>query len=251
MIQPQEDAPKPNRRKYRRAKVTGRGASTVFNLLSQNELAFVYKKAVEGYNASAIARSVNKLPSRKEKEAISKELMETFLDRHDVEEIVSKRRLEYVKAIRILPIADKKNRLFDLEKMRKKFERVISHLIEPGADINNRETQQLIKASNMMIQILNAARDEMEHRPNLAVGVTINQGDLSELTDEQLAQQRSELLSRAQRSLKSRVVDSDETSEGDGREDQERSSPVLLAPPEELRRDWEELPPGGNAISDV
>lgn len=203
--------------------------------LTRDERMKLYQWAGEGYTTREIVRMFN--DSQPGLAKIRVPGVEKILAMPEAHKFVAKFRIEFLKSVKEIPIAQKAVRLDDLEKMRQR----LSHIaFNCHVDRSPKELSKFLMASKRLIEIIELARNEMEQRPGVAIGIGINQGDLGDLTDEQLKNERDELLRKTRNAIKRGITASDEVAEGDEAAGPAGSSEILLAPSEELRRD--ELP---------
>ena len=111
----------------------------------------------------------------------------------------------YLNRIKDEPIANKRIRINDMEKMRKKLMDMIDHLPVKT------KSQRLELSSHVkrLTELFNTAREEMEKKPSLVAGVVV--GDMSERSDEDLQSRKQELVGKVINSLRggSRRIESD------------------------------------------
>jgi hypothetical protein len=161
---------------------------------------------------------------------------------------VSKFRMEFLKTIKEIPISDKKVRLDDLERLRQRLMNLINN-----CQLNRSHPKDItlfMAASRRVIEIIEIARNEMEQHPGLSIGIGLTQGDLSELSDDDLKNKRDELIKRATAAINRGTSGIDEVTEGDEGEAEGGPAQVLLATPEELPGSGA-LPGGDVNVPDV
>ena len=203
----------------------------------------IYKMAGEGFSLQEISNRLKKIWSSR---FIRKETIEKILLLPEARKFVNTYRTAFLKTIKEIPIAEKKTRLDDLEKMRQRLEAMMNKCLFERAVL---EEDKFLRISSMMIKVLDIARNEMEQHPGVQIGIGIGRGELGDLSDEDLKREREELLRRARVIIKQSVATVDEITEGDESADEGRSAAVLLAASGSVRRD--ELPIAQPDISDI
>lgn len=204
----------------------------VADQLTKDERMKIYKWSGEGYTAGEISRMFNKdRPMRAPKlRAIG---VEKILLMPGAGRYVSKFRLDFLKEVKDIPVADKKVRLYDLETIRQRSMQLLGY-IRP--ERNKEEFKKFLDLTKKVIEVSELARNEMEQRPGMSIGIGL-QGEMLELTDEQLQEQHDELIRRAQRAIEQRITADPKDPEGVKEAGNSGSAEVLLATSEELRRD--------------
>jgi len=215
---------------------------SIFDKLSDEEYALIYRLAGEGYAKREIMRKYNQL-FRKDnnKKAgntaghpyITTPTIERVLEQPEAQRHISKYRLEFLKNVKDIPVADKKVRLDDLENMRMRLRGILNscHLERGDKNFN-----KFLTVTRRLIEILDMARNEMEPRNGINIGIGLGQGEMGELTDEQLQAERDELIRKANLVIKRGNSAVDEFTEGDEKQDSEEPPEILLASPTKLRR---------------
>lgn len=216
----------------------------VADRLTRDERIQIYQWAGEGYSMREICQMFNRPRGPLPKIRIPG--VEKILNMPEAHRFVAKFRIEFLKNVKDIPVSQKVVRLDDLESLRQRLMHIINNC-HPNR--SEREVSRLLTVSKRVIEIIDLARNEMEQRPGVSIGIGVNQGDMVELTDEQLKSIRDELMRKASRLIERRASSVDEGAEGDESEDQGRSSEVLLATSEELRRS--ELPKGDFDLFDL
>jgi hypothetical protein len=148
--------------------------------------------------------------------------------------LVAEFRKKYLSDLRKVPIYHKRIRLEDLEVSRRK---LISH-IKTNKGIDKKERDELCNLIQRHNEVIKVAREEIENKPQLVSNVIMNTTNIQ--NDDDLYRRKEELLRKANifdRRGDSGVVPD---SGGVGQQDNEQPPEILLAAPEELRRD--ELP---------
>jgi len=207
----------------------------VCNKLTQDERMQIYRWAGEGYTLREICKLTNQSRGTSSKLRIPG--IENILSMPDAHKWVSKFRMEFLKNVKDIPIVEKRIRLDDLERLRKRLMFVINDCMVYK---NNNEMNRFFSATNKLLMVLEAARTEMEPRAGgMTVGIGINggRGDLGELSDTELQNQRADLIRRASIIIKQRTGEADGLTEGDAGAGEAGPAEVFLAAPEELRRD--------------
>lgn len=213
--------------------------------LTRDERMKIYQWSGEGYSAREICKMYNKARDTGTP-SIRIPGVEKILCLPEAHKFVSQFRLAFLKDIKQIPISEKKVRLDDLEKLRQRLMYIVNNL---NLERSTKDISKFLAVSKRAIEVIDTARNEMEQRPGLSIGINTGGDDLSELTDEQLQQQRSEILSRARHALNPRTPPVDEAGEADEGTGQTRPAPILLAPSEELRR--QELSGGESDVPDI
>lgn len=109
------------------------------------------------------------------------------------EPFLNKCRDEYLKKIKDVPIANKRIRIDDLEKVRNKVMKALEEN-KCATKTEREEFRQLVRTLN---DIIINAREEMEKKPNLVP--IIGLGDFSDKSDDDLIAERDELIKQAER----------------------------------------------------
>lgn len=213
--------------------------------LTRDERIKIYQWSGEGYSAREICKMFNKARDPKTP-SIRVPGVEKILALPEAHKFVSQFRLSFLKDIKQIPISEKKVRLDDLEKIRQRLMYIINSI---RVDQSPKEVSKFLTVTKRVIEVIDLARNEMEQRPGLSIGINTGGDELSELTDEQLQQQRAEILNRARHVVHQRSSSSDEVREADEGAGEERPAPLLLAPSEKLQRS--ELPGGDANVPDL
>lgn len=217
------------------------------NRLTRDERMYLYRLAGEGYTPREISNTFNLAKFGKARIRVPG--VQKILELPEAYRYVAKFRTEFLKNIREIPIAEKKVRLDDMEKLRQRLMHIIINCHLEKGQRGAKEVARFIQATKCLKDILELARGEMENRPELAKDLNKKEEELSDFTDEQLKEQREELIRKAQRIVDGGAIKVDEIAERDEETDGEGSDPILLASPEELRRD--EVSGGGVDIFDI
>lgn len=216
--------------------------------LSREKRLRIYKLVGEGYTAREVMTIFNDQENLKEHARITLDHVQKIISLPESHSFINKFRIEFYKTLKDIPVSEKKMRLHDMEKIRMQLVNIMGELNPHRKD----DFTKFITCTRQLIGVLDLARSEMEYKPNLAIGIGLgNMGDLHELTDEQLTQQRNELIRKAASTIQQRSQSLDDDSEGDEPESTERSAAVLLAASKELRRDGEELQERDPNVSDL
>jgi hypothetical protein len=214
--------------------------------LTQEERIRIYQWVGEGYTQREVCDMFNKSRNIVGRRKILRiDGLTRVLGTPEAHRAVSKFRVEFLKSVKNIPISQKVVRLDDLEKIRQSLMFILTSC---RPEQNAREFSKLNIVTRRIIEIMEIARSEMENRSGIAINIT-PQGELSELSDEQLKAARDELLRKARIAFKQRASGVDELSEGDEAPYPGGSPEVLLAPSEELRRD--KVPPRDYNFPDV
>lgn len=204
----------------------------------------IYKLVAEGYTVDetfAVLKHTCKSRSQ-----ISRNAIIQALGHPEARVFIAKFRNDFVTSLKNIPLADKKARLHDLERLRSRAMNYFITLNPEKSKVQHRYFNDILRR---LLEIIDIARMEMDQKPNLSVGININKGEEGELTDEQLKAERAAIIRRAQRYTDSTAAQIDEDSEGDGGSNTSESTQIFLAPSEELRRDA--VSERGDDISDV
>ncbi len=212
--------------------------------LTRDERMMIYEWAGEGYTVREISSMFNR--SRAAVSKIRIPGVQRILEVPEAQKFVSGFRLKYLKSLEKIPIANKAVRMDTLDKLS---QRLMSMANLTKTYRNDKETGKFLNIVRRIIEINDLARNEMEQRAGVSIGIGLGQGDLDDLSDEQLKSRRDEIIRRAAKAIDQRAGGADEISESVEGEDSERSPEILLAPSEELRR--EELQKRIPEISDL
>lgn len=109
-------------------------------------------------------------------------------------EFLDQYRKNYMARVMDVPIANKRIRVDDLEKTRKRLLSCLDKL----QDTDIKENCNVIR---QLVAVLERAQNEMEQRPMLIAQIVSGYNDFGALNDDQLFEQREKLLALAQRSL--------------------------------------------------
>jgi len=206
----------------------------------------IYKLIGEGYKPIEVVRAINKsMKDQKIAGSIRMPGLERILALPEASNWISKYQMKFLEKVKTIPIAEKKVRMDDLEMIRNRLLHLLSTL-KPGQG----EFSKFMAVVRRTLDVLQLARDEMEQRPNLSIGIGVGDGgELSGIKDKAIQQEYRELLNKASKALERGTQASDDFTEGDGDEDTSGSAEVFLATSEELS--GEEVPSGGNRVFDA
>lgn len=109
------------------------------------------------------------------------------------ESFVKKCKDDYLKKIKDIPIANKRIRVDDLEKVRTK----LMAAIEENKCENRSQREEFRQLVRTLNDIIINAREEMEKKPNLVPVMGL--GDFSDKSDDDLIRERDELIKQAER----------------------------------------------------
>ena len=129
------------------------------------------------------------------------------------QDIIKRFREKYLSDVRAVPIAHKRVRLDDLEKVRKKVLQVMES--NPLETASQREEYAVYVGRLKMIE--DAAREEMERKPQLIAALGIE--GYREYSDEDLSRRKDELIREAEVSLRRATSGTGEYPEGADSED--------------------------------
>lgn len=124
------------------------------------------------------------------------------------ESFVKKCKDDYLKKIKDIPIANKRIRVDDLEKVRLKLMKVIEEN-KCQTKSEKEEFRQMVRTLN---DIIINAREEMEKKPNLVPVMGI--GDFSDKSDDALIAERDELIKQAERFISGGTSEASSAPEG-------------------------------------
>lgn len=214
--------------------------------LTKDERLQIYQWIGEGYSTREICRMFNKtrIPGTP---LLRIPGVERIMNLPEAHRFVSQYRINFLKEVKQVPISEKRIRLDDLEKIRQKLSAILGNC---HAHRSESELSKFMQVSKILLNVLDLARNEMEQRAGIFTPLgTIRDNELSEMTDEQLNEERKNLIARLQRTYEQRASSSNEDGEGDEGKDTTGSAEIFLAASEELRR--EELQSGEVKVSDV
>lgn len=213
--------------------------------LTRDERMKFYQWSGEGYSSREICKMYNRARD-KGTPSIRVPGVEKILALPEAHKFVSQFRLSFLKDLKQIPISEKKVRLDDLEKIRQRLMYIINNI---HLERSPKEVSKFLMVTKRAIEVIDLARNEMEQRPGLSIGIGVGGNELSDLTDEELQQQRADIIARARHAVNARTSPTDEVGEGDEGPGEERPAPVLLAPSEKLR--WDEMPGGTSDLPDL
>lgn len=214
--------------------------------LTRDERMMVYQWSAEGYTTGEICRLYNRSPGRTST-CLRSQGVERLLRLPEAHKFVGTLRKEYLKSIKDIPVTEKRIRLDDLESLRVRIMRIINNCRPEASD---KAFSKFMQTTRRAIEILAIARDEMEMKPGVSFGMmAMAQGELSELTDQQLKDYREELIRKAQRVEQRGASSVDENPEGDEVPAGSGSPEILLAASENVQRD--QLQPGELDLPDL
>ena len=95
----------------------------------------------------------------------------------------------YLATVREVPIANKRFRLDDVEKVRKK----LLQLLDKNPLKTKSDKTEFLQVTAELRRLLDTAREEMERKPQLISNVVMNMGDMS---DDQLHKRKTDLIRR-------------------------------------------------------
>lgn len=180
------------------------------NSMTVDERQSIYRWAGEGYTLREICKMFNN--QRGPQSRVRIPTIERILALPEAHASVARYQLEFLQTLKDLPISEKKVRLNDLEKLRQRLMYIINNChLERGKD----QVGRFLSVAKRLIEVLDIARNELEPRPGVAIGIGLNQGEMGGLTDEQLRNDRDDLLRQVRNSLKRESSEVDEDPEGD------------------------------------
>lgn len=109
---------------------------------------------------------------------------------------IEKFRTAYLSRVSEVPIANKRVRIDDLEKVREKILRVI----EKNPLQTQKQRNEFLAFSSRLVAVVQQAREETEKRPEIMNNFSLV-NEFSSLSDDELRQTRDELLAKVQKSL--------------------------------------------------
>ena len=216
--------------------------------MTRDERMAVYKLLGEGYTKREVVDKINEARKTGETQAriTTVEYLMTLPEAH---RYVTAFRVEYLKTIKTIPIADKKVRLDDLEQIRTRIDYLMFNLrLDPR---NDKSINRFMSMSKTLVDVLDCARAELEGpKGGINIGiVNNNEGELEGLSDEEIIRRQKELISQAQKIIDPRDEESDNDEQDYEGEDKSRPTEILLASPKELRRD--QMPGLGTYRKDI
>lgn len=171
--------------------------------------------------------------------------LERLFEEPTAQKKIAFHRMHFLKSVKEIPITDKKVRLDDMENIRQKLRAAMDNIhFSQGP----RAMTRFLQMTKRIIEVLDMARSEMEPKSGVSVNIGLGQGEMGELSDEQLQTERNNLLRKAGLSVERGSSAVDEAPEGDEGEGEERPTEVLLAAPKELRG---QLPGSGTFVPDI
>ena len=127
----------------------------------------------------------------------------------DNKQFIDEYRKQYMGAVYDVPVANKRIRLDDIEKLRV---RLLGELLlaESG------DVQTVCKLARELIGALERAQNEMEQKPFVIQQIIAGYNAFGRLSDEQLYEEREKLIEVARRSLAPPPIDAEATDVGGG-----------------------------------
>lgn len=125
----------------------------------------------------------------------------------------------YLKRIKDVPLANKRIRLDDLQYARDK----IIKCMKSNPCENKAQRDEFMRLNRSLNEVIASSREEMEKKPNLIPGLGLV-GDFSDKSDEELSNERDEILKNAERTLNRRAPGADGNPERAIGENQEESA---------------------------
>jgi hypothetical protein len=206
--------------------------TNVAGRLTRDERMKIYELSGEGYSITEICGIFNRdrIPGTR----VRIPGVDKILRTPEAEKFVAQFRIKFLKSLEKIPITTKAVRMDNLDRLSS---RLMTMALGCRPQRSEKEVTKFLTITRRVIEITDLARNEMEQRPGVSIGIGLGQGDLNDLSDEQLKARRDEIIRRAAKSLNAGSVGADEITEGDEGSDSGGSSEILLAPSEELRRE--------------
>ena len=181
---------------------------------TEKDLMVFYKWAGEGYTVREMVKLWNRhVRKSKENKIVMAGTIERILQRPEAYRNIARFQLEFLKSVQEIPLSEKKVRLHDLDNLRQRLMYIINNChFEHGEKNINR----FLNVSRRAIEVLQMARDEMEPKHGISIGIGLGQGEMSDLSDREVQKERDELLEKFQRSIQrtdktvSRITEGDE-----------------------------------------
>ena len=179
----------------------------VADRLTLEERMRIYRLAGEGYAIREVVAKFN--ASRSNQGRVRAPGIEKILSLPEAHRHIATFRMEFLKMVKEIPIANKKVRLDDLESIRQRLMFIIHNVHLERSESN---ISKFLMVSKRLIEVIDLARNEMEQRPGVAIGIGLGQGEMSDISDENIKKERDELLRKATKALNP-VADATENSE--------------------------------------
>lgn len=214
-------------------------AAKVYDILPDENRHEIYRWAAEGRSVGDITSIFNRKYKPQDVGRHSKLQSKTItkvLCLPEAEKYVGKYRLEFLSAIRDIPITEKRIRLADLELMRQKTMLFLKN-VQASTNISPRAFTQYLALIKKMTEILALAKEEMEPKNGINIGIGIGgTGEFADINDEQLHDERDALLKKLRGPVNEGAQEAGSLTDGNEEEGEGESPQVLLAPSGELRR---------------
>lgn len=207
-----------------------------FDILTEKFRDEIYKWAAEGRTDSDICKCFNRqyppeVTGRDSKLQVG--TLRRIMRLPEAEQKLGKFRKEFLTSVKDIPIVEKKVRLQDLEILRRKTMHMINNLNLGGTGVN---ANKFLSLTKKMTEILSLAKDEMEPKNGVHIGIDLGGGGVDDLSDEELQKEREELIRKAGLTIEQGSKAFGEITEDDEGKNASGSSEVFLASPEELQR---------------
>lgn len=172
----------------------------------------IYEYYAQGYSARQIIAHFNKDRGHQDLK-LNPGSLESVLDKEDAAEAVARHRYNYIKKIKMEPMADRLLRLDSLEQIRRRISLMLSRM---KPETNPKCRPFYMNGAKLLIDILDLARREVMGT-QLYAGLGHPVEGLDEIADGDLIEQRDALLKRVE-NLKRRSQAVDTPAGGDGAE---------------------------------
>lgn len=198
LVEELEDKPKRKGKYVGAAKINDEQRLTILRMCGEGmKLREISKYAKEEWNIDYSISAIHQMAKAK---------------RHQPH--LKKFRDDYLKRIKDVPIANKRTRIDDLEKVRVK----IMNLIDENKCETKAQKDEFRNFTRTLNDVIINAREEMEKKPQLISGLGLV-GDFSDKSDDDLIRERDEILKQADRLIAGRTPENSGDSEGIKAED--------------------------------
>lgn len=185
---------------------------------------FILRNHAEGYDAEKISVDIQ----AKLKLRLSKTLISSLCSLPQNKIYIEQFRAEYLSRVKEVPIANKRCRIDDLQRMR-------NELFEAAKQLDVTEKQgrmELLMIFRRVNEIICVAREEMEGKAGVLNQINIT--ELTNMSDDELQRRKDVLVAKALGTYKERNIGLGEDSEGTASESQPESIEVSVAAPGKL-----------------
>ena len=154
--------------------------------LSHDQRMFVLRMSGEGYRLADIQRELNS----KYNISLHHESIKSTCEAKINQPFVQQFRESYLARVKEVPIANKRIRVDDLEKVRKK----IIEQIEKNPMETAKQKSEFLLMTNRLERVIEQAREEMEKKPQLIASVAVN--EFTSLSDAELLRRKDSLIQK-------------------------------------------------------